>query len=134
MKTISNNTEFEQIISGDKPVILDFYAEWCGPCRALLPVLESASNDYGEDIVVAKINVDENPELATKFSVRSIPAVFLMKNNSVVDKFTGVQSRTEIDKRIDNLIAAKAETLNQYQIQSYRGKVSIKLSFVLVLT
>jgi thioredoxin-like negative regulator of GroEL len=56
------------------------------PCRALLPVLESASNDYGEDIVVAKINVDENPELATKFSVRSIPAVFLMKNNSVVDK------------------------------------------------
>ena len=112
MKTISNNTDFEQIISGDKPVILDFYAEWCGPCRALLPVLESASNDYCEDIVVAKINVDENPELATKFSVRSIPAVFLMKNNSVVDKFTGVQSRTEIDKRIDNLIAAKAETLN----------------------
>lgn len=112
MKTISNNTEFEQIISGDKPVILDFYAEWCGPCRALLPVLESASNDYGEDIVVAKINVDENPELATKFSVRSIPAVFLMKNNTVVDKFTGVQSRTEIDKRIDNLIVSKAETLN----------------------
>lgn len=109
MKTISNSKEFEQIISGDKPVILDFYAEWCGPCRALLPVLESASNDYGEDIVIAKINVDENPELAAKFSVRSIPAVFLMKNNTVVDKFTGVQSRPEIDKRIDNLIAAKAE-------------------------
>lgn len=83
-----------------------------GRCRALLPVLESASNDYGEDIVIAKINVDENPELATKFSVRSIPAVFLMKNNTVVDKFTGVQSRTEIDKRIDNLIVSKAETLN----------------------
>ena len=112
MKTISNITEFEQIIAGDKPVVLDFYAEWCGPCRALLPVLESASNDYGEDIVIAKINVDENPELAKKFSVRSIPAVFLMKNNTVVDKFTGVQSRTEIDKRIDNLIVSKAETLN----------------------
>lgn len=105
MKTINNNTELEQIIAGDKPVVLDFYADWCGPCIALLPVLEDVGNDYAEDIVVAKINVDKNPELAAKFSVRSIPAVFLLKNTKVVDRFTGVQSRTEINERIDHLIS-----------------------------
>lgn len=108
MKTISNSTEFEQIIAGDKLVVLDFYADWCGPCRDLLPVLEDVGNDYADDIVVAKINVDENSELAMKFSVRSIPAVFLM-NAIVVDRFTGVQSRTEINKRIDDLISANIE-------------------------
>jgi thioredoxin 1 len=109
MKTIGNNTELEQIIAGDKPVVLDFYAEWCGPCRALLPVLEDASKDYAEDIVVAKVNVDENSDIAAKFGVRSIPAVFLMKNGAVVDQFTGVQSRTEINKRIDQLISSDIE-------------------------
>lgn len=109
MKTINNKTEFDQIIAGDKPVLVDFYADWCGPCRALLPVLESVSNDYADDIVVAKINVDLNPDLAAKFSVRSIPAVFLMKNGAVVDQFTGVQGRTEIDKRIEQLISANID-------------------------
>ena len=109
MKTINNNTEFEQIITGEKPVVLDFYADWCGPCQALLPVLEATSNHYGEDVVIAKINVDNNPELASKFKVRSIPSVFFMKNGAVVDQFNGVQSSTEIRKRIDDLIAANSE-------------------------
>lgn len=109
MKTINNNTEFEQIIAGDKPVVLDFYAEWCGPCQALLPILEAASTHYGEDVVIVKINVDSNPELAAKFKVRSIPAVFLMKNGVVVDQFNGVQSSAEVHKRIDDLIAANIE-------------------------
>ena len=109
MRTISNITEFEEIIAGEKPVVLDFYADWCGPCRALLPILEAASNFYAEDIVVAKINVDQNADLAAKFSVRSIPAVFLMKNGAVVDQFTGVQGTTEINSRIDNLISVNIE-------------------------
>jgi thioredoxin len=109
MKTINNHTEFEQIIAGDKPVVLDFYADWCGPCQALLPIIEAASNHYAEDVVIAKINVDHNPELAAKFKVRSIPAVFLMKNGAVVDQFNGVQSSTEIHKKIDHLISANIE-------------------------
>ena len=109
MKKISSNTEFEQLIAGDKPVILDFYADWCGPCQALLPVLEEAGNDYAEQIVIAKINVEENPEIAAKYSVRSIPAVFLIKNATVVDQFKGFQSRAEINKRIDHLISPNIE-------------------------
>ena len=109
MQTISNNTEFEQFIAGDKPVVLDFYAEWCSTCKALLPALEAASNDYAEDVVIAKINVEENPEISAKYSVKSIPAVFLIKNATVVDRFTGVQSRSEINIRIDHLISANIE-------------------------
>ena len=114
MQTISDNTEFEQLIAGDKPVLLDFYADWCGPCRVLLPLLEAAGNDYAADIVVAKINVDLHPGLAEKFGVIGIPSVFLMKNGMVVDQFTGFQYRTEINKRIDKLISAntKAPAIN----------------------
>ena len=109
MKTISDNTEFDQIIAGEKPVVLDFYADWCSECKALLPILEAASSHYAEDVVIAKINVENNTELAAKFKVRSIPAVFLMKNGAVVDQFNGVQSSSEIHKRIDDLIAVNIE-------------------------
>ena len=128
MKTISNKTEYEQIIAGDKPVVLDFYADWCSSCTALLPVLEAASNDYAADIVVAKINVEVNPELAAKFGIRSIPAVILMKNATVVDRFAGVQSRSEINKRIDHLISVKIEKPGMVGTNNESGVIEISLT------
>lgn len=105
MKTISNIAEYNEIISGNKPVILDFYADWCGPCQALLPVLEAVQSEYPQDVVIAKINVDHNSELAKQFNVRSIPSVFFMKDKNIVDEFKGLQSKSEIDKRVVSLVS-----------------------------
>ena len=109
MKLITNRTELEQLVAGNKPVVIDFYADWCGPCRALLPILEAASNEWGDEVVIAKVNVDHNPDLASEFGVTGIPRVFLMKENTIVDQFSGVESKSAIDKRIENLLAATVQ-------------------------
>ena len=106
---ITDQSFQETVLNSDKPVLVDFWAAWCGPCRMVGPVVDKINDNYEGRVKVAKINVDENPELAAKFNVRSIPAVFLMKNNTVVSQFTGVQSKIEIDKRIDHLISAEID-------------------------
>jgi len=105
MKKIASRIEFKQIIANDKPVLVDFYAEWCGPCQALLPILETISQTYANDIVVAKVNVDEHPDLAAHFGVKSIPRVFIIKNNVIVDQFIGLHSPSEIDKKVKTALS-----------------------------
>lgn len=89
-----NDSEFEEkVINQSKtiPVLVDFWATWCGPCMMLKPVLEKIAQDLGESIILAKINVEKNQENAMKYSVMSIPAVKLFKNGQIVDEFTGAQ-------------------------------------------
>ena len=83
MREIKNIKEYEEIINGDKPVLLDFYADWCGPCQSLLPVVEKLAVKHESDFVIAKVNVDHNRELAQEFKVRSIPALFFIKDGEV---------------------------------------------------
>ena len=106
MRKITNDVEFEAVFAESSPVILDFYAGWCGPCKALLPVLEAVSEEH-QEVLIAKINVDDNPELAARFNVRSIPSVFFIKDRAVVDQFVGIQSKAEIVNKITHLIAVK---------------------------
>ena len=73
--------------------LIDFWAEWCGPCKMLGPVLEEVAKEVGKDAVIAKINVDEAQKLAMKYAVRSIPAIFLLKDGKTVQQFIGVQSK-----------------------------------------
>ena len=86
---ISTNNFEKEVINSDSPILVDFWAEWCGPCRAVAPVLEEISNQYADKFRVAKVNVDENPELASKYDIRSIPTMILFKDGKKTGNITG---------------------------------------------
>ena len=104
MKTIKNVSEYQAIIKQDKPVFLDFYADWCGPCQALMPTVEKLANKYEDEFEIVKVNVDENQELAIQFGVRSIPALFFVQNGEVKEKLAGFQSETVLDAKIQSYL------------------------------
>jgi len=96
-EVIINKSNFEnEVINADKPVLLDFYADWCGPCKMLSPVLSEIADEYADVIRVAKVNVDDEPELAMKFKVSSIPMLVLFKNGRIISTSVGYRPKDEI--------------------------------------
>jgi thioredoxin 1 len=89
-----------EVIDSDRPVLVDFWAEWCGPCRAVGPTIEDLAKQYGDTIKVGKLNVDENPQAAIDFGIRSIPAVLLFKDGKVVETLIGVQPKQQYEQAI----------------------------------
>ena len=104
MKTIENNTDYKGLLKQDKPILLDFYADWCGPCQVLLPTVEKLSKEYEGTIEIQKVNVDQNSELAKQFDVRSIPALFFLKNSEIVDKLNGVVPENILREKLEALL------------------------------
>ena len=99
-----NSANFEQaVLNSDKPVLVDFWAEWCGPCRVLGPVLEEISGEIGTKANIVKLNVDESRDLAMKYGIRGIPTMILFKNGQVVNTLVGNQPKDVILKSIDAL-------------------------------
>ncbi|MDX1666281.1 MAG: thioredoxin [Saprospiraceae bacterium] len=84
--------------------VVDFWAEWCGPCRMISPIIEELANEYEGKALVGKVNVDDNPEVAMKYGVRSIPTILILKNGEVVDKHVGTTTKNDLSQRIETHI------------------------------
>lgn len=92
---IINKENFDKIINNNVPVLIDFYADWCGPCRMVGPIVEEIANER-DDVIIGKVNVDNDPELAEQFNVFSIPTLVVLKNGEEVNRVTGARPKAQI--------------------------------------
>lgn len=105
-KTIElNDANFDEIVSSDKPVLVDFWAEWCGPCKMIGPVVEELAGDYEGKAVIGKLNVDENPDVTAKYGIRSIPTLLVFKNGQIVDKQVGAVPKSVLAQKLEAQVA-----------------------------
>jgi thioredoxin 1 len=102
-----SDAEFqEKVLNSTTPVIVDFWAPWCGPCRMVAPILEELAKEYGEKLVIAKVNTDENPQWAMKYGVQGIPTMLFVKDGQLVDRMVGAAPKPFIQQRVDTLLEA----------------------------
>jgi len=98
----TNDSDFEaDVINSDKPALVDFWAEWCGPCKMIAPLLSEAADEYADSMSVVKLNVDQNPNIAQKFGIRSIPTLILFKDGAVQAQKLGAMSKSQLTEFLD---------------------------------
>lgn len=104
MEITATNENFKEIISGNQPVLVDFWATWCGPCRMLGPTVEAVAKEYDGKVTVVKCNVDDCEDLSMQFGIRNIPTLLFFKDGQVVDKLVGNVPKAEITSRLDTIL------------------------------
>ena len=101
---IEDNSFDTEVLQSDKPVLVDFWAPWCGPCKAIGPVVEELSNVFGEQIKFAKCNVDNNPVTPGKYGIKAIPTLIFFKDGNVVEQITGMVAKSKLEDAINSLL------------------------------
>ena len=104
MALIVTDENYSDVLNGDKPVVLDFWAEWCGPCRMVGPVIDELATDYEGSVVIGKVDVDENSDIVAKYGIRNIPTILFFKGGMLVDKQVGAAAKSVFVEKIDNLL------------------------------
>lgn len=94
-----------EVVKSDKPVVVDFWAPWCGPCKAIGPILDELANTYSEKVKFTKCNVDDNPVTPGKFGIKAIPTLIFFKNGEVADQITGMVAKSKLEEAIDNVLS-----------------------------
>ena len=95
---------FEELLGTGKPMVLDFWAEWCGPCRMVSPIIDELAQEYEGRVTIGKMNVDENDDVVGRFGIRNIPTVIFFKNGEMVDKIVGATSKDKFKEKVENLL------------------------------
>ncbi len=100
-----STASFDQDVTGSPtPVVVDFWAEWCGPCKMIGPILDELATEYGGKVRIAKVNIDEHQDLAVRFRINSIPTLLFFKNGQVVDQVVGMRSKKDFKAKIDQMV------------------------------
>jgi thioredoxin 1 len=102
---VTDQTFASEVEQSGTPVLLDLWADWCGPCHMLAPTIDQLSSEMAGRVKVAKLNIDENPSTANRFGIRSIPTLLILKRGQVVDRLVGVQPKEEIVRRLEKVLA-----------------------------
>jgi thioredoxin 1 len=105
VQAVTDQSFQKEVLEADKPTIIDFWAEWCAPCRQIAPIISELASQYGDRVKIVKMDIDENPNTPGKYGVRAIPTILAFKNGNVVQQIQGARPKADFVKMVDGLLA-----------------------------